>query len=195
MQLRLATCLSVGALLAALPVAAAEDAGAGAPQFKEGDVITFEQIDKVLRAAMPYYRANHLLDETPLKFNIEKHPAAATPLRFPSKIAVDEASGRLFIADSNHNRVVVAKIDGTLLDTIGSGVAGVKDGDFTAAQFNQTVSDAAGVDVAASSVLLRIGPWPGCPGFGTRLLKPAPRLPSGSSSLRAFCSGCSGCSA
>ena len=47
MHLRLATCLSVGALLAALPVAAAEDAGAGAPQFKEGDVITFEQIDKL----------------------------------------------------------------------------------------------------------------------------------------------------
>ena len=43
----------------------------------------------------------------------------------------------LFISDSNHNRIVVAKLDGTLLDVIGSGVAGRSDGDFATAQFNQ----------------------------------------------------------
>ena len=99
--------------------------------------ITFEQVDKVIRAAMPYYRQKKLLDETPLRFDMERHAAAATPLRFPGKILADEASGRLFISDSNHNRIVVAKLDGTLLDVIGSGVAGRSDGDFTTAQFNQ----------------------------------------------------------
>ena len=86
--------------------------------------ITFEQVDKVIRAEMPYYRQRKLLDETPLHFDMERHAAAATPLRFPGKILADEASGRLFISDSNHNRIVVAKLDGTLLDVIGSGVAG-----------------------------------------------------------------------
>ncbi|HVN39034.1 MAG TPA: DUF1329 domain-containing protein [Myxococcota bacterium] len=44
---RLATCLSAVALFAALPIAAAEDAGTGAPTFKQGDVITFESVDKL----------------------------------------------------------------------------------------------------------------------------------------------------
>ncbi|MGH9942355.1 MAG: NHL repeat-containing protein, partial [Pyrinomonadaceae bacterium] len=42
---------------------------------------------------------------------------------------------RLFIADSNHNRIVVTKLDGTLLDTIGTGGRGLKDGAFDAATF------------------------------------------------------------
>jgi thiol-disulfide isomerase/thioredoxin len=99
--------------------------------------ITFEQVDAVIRARMPYYRQKKLLDETPLRFDMERRAAAATPLRFPGKILADEASGRLFISDSNHNRIVVAKFDGTLLDVIGSGIAGRADGDFTTAQFNQ----------------------------------------------------------
>ncbi len=99
--------------------------------------IAFEQVDKVLRAGMPYYRHKKLLDETPLRFDMERHAAADTPLRFPGKILADEASGRLFISDSNHNRIVVAKLDGTLLNVIGSGVAGRSDGDFARAQFNQ----------------------------------------------------------
>ena len=99
--------------------------------------ITSEQVDKVIRAGMPYYRQQKLLDETPLRFDMERQSAAPTPLRFPGKILADEASGRLFISDSNHNRIVVAKLDGTLLEVIGSGVAGRKDGDFATAQFNQ----------------------------------------------------------
>jgi DNA-binding beta-propeller fold protein YncE len=99
--------------------------------------ITFEQVDKVIRAAIPHYRQRKLLDETPLHFDMEQRTAAATPLRFPGKIIADEASGRLFISDSNHNRIVVAKLDGTLLDVIGSGIAGHDDGDFGTAQLNQ----------------------------------------------------------
>ena len=43
--------------------------------------ITFEQVDKVIRAAMPYYRQQKLLDETPLRFDMEppvgrRHAAA-----------------------------------------------------------------------------------------------------------------------
>src|SRR4029079_11205219 len=60
----------------------------------------------------------------------------ATPLKYPGKILADEAGGRLFIADSNHNRIVIAKLDGKLEQVIGSGEIGRKDGGFDACSFN-----------------------------------------------------------
>ena len=49
-----------------------------------------------------------LLDEKPLKFDLEALKEPPTPLRFPGKILADEKGNRLFISDSNHNRIVVA---------------------------------------------------------------------------------------
>jgi DNA-binding beta-propeller fold protein YncE len=98
--------------------------------------ITFDQIDVLLKRALPYYRKKGLLDESRVRFELEAHRSEPTPLRFPGKIVADEPGGRLFIADSGHNRIVVARLDGTLLQTIGSGAAGQADGDFSKAQFN-----------------------------------------------------------
>jgi len=98
--------------------------------------ITFEKLNEVLKAGVEFYRGQKLIDEKPLKFDLESAKAAATPLRFPGKILADEAGGRLFIADSNHNRIVVARLDGTLVATIGSGASGQQDGDFASAQFD-----------------------------------------------------------
>jgi sugar lactone lactonase YvrE len=42
----------------------------------------------------------------------------------------------LFIADSNHNRIVIASLDGKLLDTIGSGAIGHQDGAYADAEFD-----------------------------------------------------------
>jgi DNA-binding beta-propeller fold protein YncE/thiol-disulfide isomerase/thioredoxin len=99
--------------------------------------ITFKQIDAVLKPAVPYYRKRKLLDETPLRFDLEAYKARPTPLKFPGKVLADEAGGRLFVADSSHNRIVVARLDGSLVAVIGSGAAGQRDGDFAAAEFNQ----------------------------------------------------------
>jgi thiol-disulfide isomerase/thioredoxin len=99
--------------------------------------VTFEQIDAVLKGAIPYYRNRKLLDTTPLHFDIVAAKSKPSPLRFPGKVLADEATGRLFIADSNHNRIVVAQLDGTLLAEIGAGTPGRADGDFATAQFNQ----------------------------------------------------------
>ena len=57
------------------------------------------------------------------------------PLAFPGKLIADAKSDRLYIADSNHNRIVVTKLDGTLVETIGSGTPGAADGPFTKAGF------------------------------------------------------------
>jgi len=97
--------------------------------------ITAEQVAKVLEKATAFYRRKGVLDERPMRFATGQ--SAETPLRFPGKLLADPAGGRLFIADSNHNRVVVARLDGTLLATIGSGRVGRADGDFRAAQFNK----------------------------------------------------------
>ncbi len=99
--------------------------------------VTFEQIDAVLKPALPYYRSRGLLDTTPLHFNLVAAKSKPTPLRFPGKVLADEAGGRLLVADSNHNRIVATRLDGTLLEVIGSGTAGRADGDFATAQFNQ----------------------------------------------------------
>jgi len=95
-----------------------------------------EEIEALIRRAIPYYKKKGKLDTTPLRFDLAENSAAATPLRFPGKILADEKGKRLFIADSNHNRIVIADLDGKLQDTIGSGAIGAEDGDFATATFN-----------------------------------------------------------
>lgn len=75
------------------------------------------------------------LDRTPLPLTLERARHTDRPLLYPGKVLADEASGRLFVADSNHNRIVVASLDGQLLETIGSGLQGDNDGIFSQARF------------------------------------------------------------
>ncbi|HJS08740.1 MAG TPA: thioredoxin-like domain-containing protein, partial [Pirellulales bacterium] len=96
----------------------------------------FEEFDAFFKAVLPYYRENKLLDARPLKFDLESAKVARTPLRFPGKLLADEAGGRLFIADSNHNRIIIATLEGKLLEIIGTGAIGRRDGDYRQAQFD-----------------------------------------------------------
>ena len=95
-----------------------------------------ELVETVLKQALPYYRENKSLDPTPLHFDLLKFNRKPTPLQYPGKVIADEKSERLFIADSNHNRIVISKFDGTLVDVIGSGQIGRANGDFASATFN-----------------------------------------------------------
>lgn len=97
---------------------------------------TFEIVDKVLKAALPYYRKKGLLDARPLHFESLARQPYDTPLRFPGKVLADEAGQRLFIADSNHNRILMTRLDGSVVATIGAGTAGNSDGDLSAAEFD-----------------------------------------------------------
>ncbi|ADB17986.1 NHL repeat containing protein [Pirellula staleyi DSM 6068] len=96
----------------------------------------FEEVQAVIERAKPYYIAKKLLDEKPIKFPLESEKEAPTPLRFPGKILADAAGQRLFISDSNHNRIVITSLDGKLIETIGSGVIGKADGSFAEASFD-----------------------------------------------------------
>jgi DNA-binding beta-propeller fold protein YncE len=108
-----------------------------------GDVVwaasgerSFEEIKAVIDRGLPFYKAQGLLKPAPRPKIIDSSSEAATPLRFPGKILADEKGGRLFIADSNHNRIVVAKLDGKLEQVIGSGAIGRADGGFDACSFD-----------------------------------------------------------
>ncbi len=95
-----------------------------------------ELFDAVIGKVVEYHRWKGTLDETPLVFRMESDKAAPTPLRFPGKVLADPASQRVFISDSNHNRIVVAGMDGQLQDVIGSGRIGRADGSYAEAEFD-----------------------------------------------------------
>ncbi|PIQ77511.1 hypothetical protein COV82_04065 [Candidatus Peregrinibacteria bacterium CG11_big_fil_rev_8_21_14_0_20_46_8] len=66
-------------------------------------------------------------------------PIAAHLLKFPGKISFSEGGQYLHIADSNHNRILRCKMksdtEAEVVEIIGSGDAGAKDGSFEEAMF------------------------------------------------------------
>ena len=100
----------------------------------EGNLV---EIDQAIAETRLEFIERGKLDQTPLKFALEKAKVGSLPLSFPGKVLADENSGRLFIADSNHNRIVVTDFDGQLLEVIGSGDASAADGSFSEAGFNK----------------------------------------------------------
>ena len=95
-----------------------------------------ELFDAIISQLIKYHRWKGTLDETPLVFESEASKVQPTPLRYPGKVLADDASQRVFITDSNHNRIVVASTTGELLFTIGTGRSGRTDGAFDTAEFN-----------------------------------------------------------
>ena len=95
----------------------------------------YEVIDRTIAKLIDDFRKRGELNEEPLKLVLERAKVGDLPLAFPGKILADAATDRLFIADSNHNRIVVTKLDGTLLEVIGTGDAGAADGAFDKANF------------------------------------------------------------
>jgi sugar lactone lactonase YvrE len=75
------------------------------------------------------------INRAPLPLQLERLRHDDSPLLYPGKVLADERSGRLFIADSNHNRIIVSSLDGRLIETVGSGLQGDNDGIFSQARF------------------------------------------------------------
>lgn len=98
--------------------------------------VEFKELDSMVKLGLPYYRRKGVLDEKPLRFELEASKAEKTPLRYPGKILADAESDRLFITDSNHHRIVIATLDGKLTATIGSGELGANDGGYAQASFH-----------------------------------------------------------
>lgn len=92
--------------------------------------------DGVIERLIKYHRWKGTLNEKPIEFELEATTAAPTALRYPGKIVADAASNRLFISDSNHNRIVVTDLNGTHRETIGTGEIGRTDGSYSTARFD-----------------------------------------------------------
>jgi len=154
--------------------------------------VEFDALDGFLKRALPYYRENKLLNTKPLPMARLAQRQKTTPLRFPGKVLADEKGKRLFITDSNHNRIVVTSLDGKLLETIGTGGMGADDGAYDKATFDHPqglalhgdtlyVADTENhllrkVDLAKKTVATIAGigeqwrgPWPGIDEFGRRV--------------------------
>jgi thiol-disulfide isomerase/thioredoxin len=95
----------------------------------------FERLDAVMEKLISIYQAAGRLNRERLNFDLLKKDVTETFLRFPGKINVDPASKRLFVSDSNHNRIVIINEAGEVLEIIGSGFQGRKDGTFKEAEF------------------------------------------------------------
>ncbi|MHB0859198.1 MAG: thioredoxin-like domain-containing protein [Anaerolineae bacterium] len=102
----------------------------------------FEAYAELIADAVRQYDQEGVLDDSPLDIApdgvvLEERPAAARALSFPGKVLADETSGRLFIADSNHHRIVICDLAGTVQEVIGAGSAGLEDGVFEEARLNK----------------------------------------------------------
>jgi thiol-disulfide isomerase/thioredoxin len=94
-----------------------------------------EQFDRAIAAVAQVFDAQKLIDRRPIPLSLERERLKTSVLAFPGKVLADEAGGRLFVADSNHHRVVVTTLAGRITDTIGMGTAGWVDGAFEHARF------------------------------------------------------------
>ncbi|CAN6295323.1 unnamed protein product [Urochloa humidicola] len=99
-----------------------------------------KDLDDVIGAALEFYGDRKLLQNDPLPLALEKDKDSrllTSPLKFPGKLALDVENNRLFISDSNHNRIVVTNLEGQFLCQVGSSGEGLLDGPFDAALFNR----------------------------------------------------------
>lgn len=98
----------------------------------------FEAVDAEISRIIREYDRIGQLDRRP--FDIQKVDIAQRqgPLSFPGKVLADAASQRLFVADTNHHRIVVASLhDGQVQAVIGSGAKGARDGSLLQASFDR----------------------------------------------------------
>jgi thiol-disulfide isomerase/thioredoxin len=77
-----------------------------------------EQFDRAIAAVIHVFEERGELDRRPLAAVLSSADATTreheheSTLKFPGKVLADAESGRLFIADSNHNRILIATTDG-----------------------------------------------------------------------------------
>jgi thiol-disulfide isomerase/thioredoxin len=95
----------------------------------------YEAVEPIIAGLVAEFEASGRLDRAPITLALEVDAAPNRPLSYPGKVlAVD---GRLWIADTGHNRILeVNPTTGDVLAAYGSGAQGDTDGQTTEATFN-----------------------------------------------------------
>lgn len=107
-------------------------------------------LDQAIAQALEQGRSGGTLAPAPIRPRLEAHTASPTGLAFPGKVLADAATGLLFVADSNHNRIVIARLPdesgrATVVKVAGSGATGRNDGPPETATFNHPQGMAVGL--------------------------------------------------
>ena len=78
----------------------------------EGEM-SFDEFDNLMTKMVAEFESQGTLTHQPVATSYT--PLPDTPLSFPGKVLADGPGGRLFIADTNHNRIVVTSLDLSLI--------------------------------------------------------------------------------
>ena len=100
----------------------------------EGE-LPFEQFDPIVGGMLKEFEERGLLHPRPSTIALEEIREPARTLSFPGKVLATPDG--LFIADSNHHRIVSAGLDGSIRQAYGSGEPGLADGPADHAAFQQ----------------------------------------------------------
>ena len=107
----------------------------------------YDVVAPVIASLVNEFDDNGVLDRSPIEFRLEADGLPRTILSFPGKVHADPPNDRIFIADTNNNRVVQAQLStGEVVAVYGSGRTGFDDGAAVSATFRQPQGMALTVD-------------------------------------------------
>ena len=95
------------------------------------------ELDALVAVLLDHYEDSGLLNTKPLPIRLENASRPPGALAYPGKVHVDAAHERLFIADTNHHRILEVGLDGTFRRAFGSGEPGLEDGSAGEARFRR----------------------------------------------------------
>ncbi len=104
--------------------------------YHEGEGV-YAVMQPIITAMVSEFDRLGLIDPSPIALTPASADRPDTLLAFPGKVLADEVGRRLFVADTNHNRIVVADLDTyEVLAVVGGTSAGNMDGSYAVARFN-----------------------------------------------------------
>jgi hypothetical protein len=99
----------------------------------EGE-LPYDAFDTLLGQMIEEFDGKGMIDRRSL--NLSPAALEEEALAFPGKVLADGPGNRLFIADTNHNRIVIANLDGAVQAVVGSGAEDFEDGSYEESAFN-----------------------------------------------------------
>ncbi|MGC8559055.1 MAG: thioredoxin-like domain-containing protein [Phycisphaerae bacterium] len=103
--------------------------------------VNYRSLKKAISQQLKYDRKHHLLARHPLVFPIRDQEYSASGLAFPGKVLASARLKRLFIADTDHNRIVETRLPNQagvakLIAIFGNGKSGRRNGSAKECEFN-----------------------------------------------------------
>ena len=101
---------------------------------QEGE-LPFEQFDPVVAGMLKEFEERGILNPSAAAIELQEIREPAHTLKFPGKVLATQEA--IYIADTNHHRIVEADLDGSIRRSYGSGEPGLLDGPAERAAFQQ----------------------------------------------------------